>query len=131
MTQVAHSVRGRLRIRYPAAWLQSRRPRLEQRLRSVPGVRSARGSDLTGSLLIDYDPFSLAEHALLATLDAMTSELGGAPPREKTAAPDKVDIRRAPLLTLLGTSGVLGLTGVSMPAPLMAGRVGGGRRPPP
>ena len=123
MSEVAHAVRGRLRMRYPAAWLQSRRPRLEQRLRGMPGVRSARGSDLTGSLLIDYDPFTLAESALLETLDAMTDELGAAP-RGQTARPAaRVDLRRAPLLTLLGTSGVLGLTTFALPSPLLAGLV--------
>jgi heavy metal translocating P-type ATPase len=121
MHRVAHAVHGRLRVRYPAHWLQQRRATLEQRLRGVPGVRGARGSDLTGSLLIDYDPFALAEKALLDTLGAMTEELGGASPKHAAAA--KVDIRRAPLLLLLGTTSVLGLTCLPLPAPVLAGLV--------
>lgn len=123
MHRVAHAVRGRLRVRYPANWLQQRRATLEQRLRVVPGVQGARGSDLTGSLLIDYDPFALAEKALLDTLGAMTEELGGARPSHTAAPAAKVDIRRAPLLTLLGTTSVLGLTCLPLPAPLLAGLV--------
>jgi Cu2+-exporting ATPase len=120
MAPVAHSVRGRLRLRYPTTWLRSQRAVLEQRIQGLRGVRSARGSDVTGSLLIDYDPFTLAESALLRALDAMTRELGGVPRRGTTG---KVAVRRAPLLTLLGTTGVLGLTALPLPSPLLAGLV--------
>ena len=122
MARVAHSVPGRLRMRYSAAWLRSRRLALEQRLRGVPGVHGTRCSEVTGSLLVDYDPFTLAESALLEGLDLITRELG-ASPRDTATPPAKVDIRRAPLLTLLGTTGVLGLTGLPLPAPLLTGLV--------
>jgi len=123
MHRVAHSVRGRLRVRYPAQWFQHRRTTLEQRLRAVPGVRTARGSELTGSLLIDYDPFALAEKALVETLDALARELTAPPRHEATTAPAKIDIRRAPLLTLLGTTTVLGLACLPLPSPVLAGLV--------
>jgi len=124
MSPVAHSVRGRLRLRYPAGWLRSRRPALEQRLRAVSGVRRARASDVTGSLLVEYDPFTLAEDALLQTLDAMTRELGAAPSGAEAARPAaKLDVRRDALLVLLGTTSVLGLTRLSLPAPVLAGLV--------
>jgi Cu2+-exporting ATPase len=110
-------------MRYPAAWLRSRRPALERRLQSVPGVQRARCNEVTGSLLVDYDPFALAETALLEGLDEITRELGGEGARGTTTPPAKVDIRRAPLLTLLGTTGVLGLTGLSLPAPLLSSLV--------
>jgi Cu2+-exporting ATPase len=122
MHTVAHSVRGRLRVRYPSPWFQQRRATLEQRLRAVPGVRATRGSDLTGSLLIDYDPFALAEQGLLEALDALTEEITGTP-RRPAAPSGKVDIRRAPLLTLLGTTSVLGLACLPVPAPVLAGLV--------
>jgi Cu2+-exporting ATPase len=122
MHSVAHSVLGRLRVRYPAQWFQQRRTTLERRLGAVPGVRTARGSDVTGSLLIDYDPSALAEKALLEELDALTGELTGPAPRS-AAPPTKVDIRRAPLLTLLGTTSVLGLACLPVPSPVLAGLV--------
>src|SRR5262249_53590717 len=128
MHRVAHSVRGRLRVRYPPPWFRERRTMLEQRLRAMPGVRAAHGSDLTGSLLIDYDPFSLAEKALFEALDVLTEELTGAP-RHSPAASAKVDIRRAPLLTLLGTTSVLGLACLPVPPPILAGLVIAGGLP--
>lgn len=129
MPPVAHSVRGRLRMRYPVAWLRTQRGSLEQRLRGVPGVRRARGSEVTGSLLIDYDPFTLAEQALLETLDTIARDLGATPGHETSAPAPKIDVRRHSLLTLLGTTGVLGLTALSLPAPLRAGLVVAGGLP--
>jgi Cu2+-exporting ATPase len=72
---VAHSVRGRLRVRYPAAWLKTRRDAVERRLRAVPGVRGVAGNARTGSVRIDYDPFQLAEDGILATLRDLTGLL--------------------------------------------------------
>src|SRR5262245_57418530 len=129
MSQIAHSVRGRLRMRYPASWLRSARGDLEQRVRGVPGVRRARASELTGSLLIDYDPFALAEGALLDTLDAITRDLGGTPGRQAGAPAAKLDVRRNALLTLVGTTGALGLAALPLPAPLRAGLVVAGGLP--
>src|SRR5262249_7426308 len=129
MAHVTHAVRGRLRLRYPIAWFQSRRPTLEQRLRGTPGVRSARGSDLTGSLVVDYDPFTLAEHALLETLDTMTGALGAPSLSDKGTPATKIDVQRNALVTLLGTTGVLGLTGLPLPAPVLAGLVVAGGLP--
>ena len=58
--RIAHSVRGRLRVRYPAAWLRGRRGLVEARLRRLPGVRAVDGNPVTGSVRILYDPFTLA-----------------------------------------------------------------------
>jgi heavy metal translocating P-type ATPase len=121
MARVTHSVRGRLRVRDPTAWLQQCRAVLEQRLRTVPGVRTARGSDVTGSIIIDYDPFALAEKSLLQALDVMATELGARPAADKTAPAVKMDLGRAPLLTLLGTTTALGLSCLPLPSPLLAG----------
>jgi len=53
---IAHSVRGRLRVRYPAHWLEPRCAAIESELKTLPGVRAVQGRPLTGSLRIDYDP---------------------------------------------------------------------------
>src|SRR5262245_58576928 len=81
--RVAHASPGRLRVRYAPAWLTDRRPVLESRLRALSGVRNVAGSPVTGSLLIDYDPFSLAETMLLGELETMTATLD---PRARPAA---------------------------------------------
>ena len=73
---IAHSVRGRLRVRYPAHWLEPRYSAIESELRTLPGVRAVQGRPLTGSLRIDYDPYSLAADAIVDKLDRMTAELG-------------------------------------------------------
>jgi Cu2+-exporting ATPase len=124
--EIAHAVRGRLRIRYPSRWLQGRRSVVEAGLRSLPGVRRVDGSPVTGSVRIDYDPFRLAETALVSELHALTRRLDPAatPPAARSpgtlatlAAP------RAPLLSVLGTGAVLGLSWLPVSSPLLAGLV--------
>jgi P-type Cu2+ transporter len=106
--EIAHSVRGRLRLRYPATWLKTRRDAIESRLRRVQGVHAVRGSSLTGSVRIDYDPFSLAEAALIEELHAVTASLERAPVhRRRARAGPTVKLQGAPLLQLIGASGVL------------------------
>ena len=78
--EIAHSVRGRLRVRYPVPWLRRRGGALESGLRALPGVRAVTGSALTGSVRIDYDPFRLAEHGIIQALEQMNERLGGPPP---------------------------------------------------
>jgi hypothetical protein len=63
--EVVHTVPGRLRLRYPAPWLKSRHASVEHALRAIPGVRGVAPRATTGSVLIEYDPFRLAESALL------------------------------------------------------------------
>jgi len=58
---IAHSVRGRLRLRVPSPWLRTRQGAVESRLRALTGVRAVAGNTLTGSLRIDYDPFRLRQ----------------------------------------------------------------------
>src|SRR5262245_45906232 len=110
-------------MRYPTRWLRSLRPELEQRVAGLPGVRSARANDLTGSLLVTYDPFALAEARLLETLDDIAGELGARPAGASPAPAVKLDVGRHSLLMLLGTTGVLGLTGLSLPQPVLAGLI--------
>src|SRR5919198_4317567 len=108
-TTIAHSVRGRLRVRYPAAWLKRRWARIEPRLTTIPGVRAVEGRPLTGSVRIDYDPYRLAEEAIVEMLDELTAELGEAAPASAPAAPplQRGPLPTAPLLKMLGATGVL------------------------
>src|SRR5215813_1103262 len=123
--QVAHSVRGRLRVRYPIPWLKASRDALESRLRAIPGVRTVTGSTVTGSVRIEYDPFALAERALIDELHAMTAAIVDAPVRraKPETPPARLDVRRAPLLSLIGSSAVLAAACFPVSEPLLAGLI--------
>ena len=107
--RVAHSVRGRLRVRYPVGWLKPRQDAVVGTLRSVPGVRTVDGSGVTGSVRIEYDPFRLAESALVDVLRELDARLD----TDTHAAPATVEPRAAldasstPLVRLAGATGVL------------------------
>jgi len=132
---VAHSVRGRLRIRYPVRWLEGRRDALEAHLRAVPGVRTVVGSPVTGSLRIEYDPFRIAERRLIDQLEAMTGGIPSAPanpvdtgdsraePGTQRAPVAKLDPQRGPLLRLIGSSAVLAAACLPVPGSVLAGLV--------
>src|SRR5205085_2661332 len=83
---IAHSVRGRLRLRVPSPWLRTRQGAVESRLRALTGVRAVAGNTLTGSLRIDYDPFRLAEQSLVDELKHLDAHLTGAPPARRRGA---------------------------------------------
>src|SRR5687768_17079697 len=88
---VAHATRGRLRVRYPVSWLRRRRGVVEARLRGVRGVRSVLASSVTGSIVVDYDPFALAEVRLLGHLQQLHASLDRAPARVGAPAPRPAD----------------------------------------
>jgi P-type Cu2+ transporter len=124
--QVAHSVRGRLRVRYPAGWLTPHRETVVSTLRDVPGVRKVEGSRLTGSVRIDYDPFRLAEDVLVDTLRALDERLGTAPrrpPAEGAEPASRLEASSAPLVRLVGATSVLALTASGLSWPAMSGLV--------
>src|SRR5262245_32544099 len=100
--RVAHSVRGRLRVRYPAAWLKPRQHAVVSTLRSVPGVRTVNGSGLTGSVWIEYDPFRLAESTLVDVLRELDTRLDTGPPHvtEPPERPGGLDVSSMPLVRL-------------------------------
>ena len=115
---IAHSVRGRLRVRYPAHWLQPRYSAIESELKTLPGVRAVQGRPLTGSLRIDYDPYSLAADAIIHRLDRMMAELAtpstsipAHPPREP-----RQTLPSAPVLRVLGATSML-VTACCLPVP--------------
>jgi P-type Cu2+ transporter len=115
---IAHSVRGRLRVRYPAHWLQPRYSAIESELKTLPGVRAVQGRPLTGSLRIDYDPYSLAADAIIHRLDRMMAELvapskstlAHAPRRQRQTLPS------TPVLKVIGATSML-VTACCLPVP--------------
>jgi heavy metal translocating P-type ATPase len=122
--EVAHSIRGRLRVRYPAAWLRAQGRTVEAAIGSLPGVRAVNGSAVTGSVRIDYDPLRLAEGAILEALGRMEERLpaaGAAPPGRRVGG--KVSPGRAPLWRLAGASSVLCAACLPLPTPMIAGLV--------
>jgi heavy metal translocating P-type ATPase len=111
--RVAHSVRGSLRVRYPTAWLKPRQDAVVNTLRSVPGVRTVNGSGVTGSVRIEYDPFRLAESALVDVLRELDSRLDTSAPDMSSAPPEPpggLDASSMPLVRLAGATTVLALT---------------------
>jgi manganese/zinc-transporting P-type ATPase C len=117
---IAHSVRGRLRVRYPAHWLEPRYPEIESELKTLPGVRAVQGRSLTGSLRIDYDPYRLAADAIVDRLDRMTAELA-APSTSITAHSrrrPRQTLPPAPVLKVIGATSML-VTACCLPVPSM------------
>ena len=114
---VAHSVRGRMRVRYPTTWLRGRRALVEARLRAVPGVRAVDASGVTGSVRIQYDPFALAEDAILASLRDLGRHLEAPPLAEPAAPAAPARLTGAPGATanLVGTASVLAV--MCLPSP--------------
>jgi manganese/zinc-transporting P-type ATPase C len=115
---IAHSVRGRLRVRYPAHWLEPRYTAIESDLKTLPGVRSVEGRPLTGSLRIDYDPYRLAADAIVERLDRMTAELA-TPRTSKLAHPrwrQRQTLPSMPTLKVIGATSVL-VTACCLPVP--------------
>ncbi len=122
--EIAHAVRGRLRIRYPARWFAGRRDVVEAGVRRIPGIRSVDGNPTTGSVRILYDPFLLAEASLIDNLHELSEALD-APSRARAPATPhpRIETRRIPLLSVLGTGAVFALTWLPVAAPLRAALV--------
>ena len=120
---IAHSVRGRLRLRVPAPWLRTRQGAVESRLRSLAGVRTVSGNTLTGSLRIDYDPFRLIEQSLVDELKHLDAHLSGPPPARRRGAPSAVVGTKTPLLNVIGATSALAAACLPAPPALAAGLV--------
>ena len=115
---IAHSVRGRLRVRYPAQWLQPRYSAIESELKTLPGVRAVQGRPLTGSLRIDYDPYSLAADAIIQRLDRLMAELAAPSKSTLAHAPrrPRQTLPSAPVLKVIGATSML-VTACCLPVP--------------
>jgi calcium-translocating P-type ATPase len=64
---VLHALPGRLRV-HLAGWEGGGQRHIEQRLRRLAGVRCVQANPVTGNVLIDYDPQTANEPALLEIL---------------------------------------------------------------
>src|SRR5262252_401387 len=125
---VAHATHGRLRVRYPVGWLRPRRDTLESELRALSGVQSVATSVVTGSLLIAYDPFYLAEEMLIGELEAMSHRLDGGRSHagaiaRQTSIVEPIGAADSSLLPLLGTSAILAGACLPVPPAALAGLV--------
>src|SRR6266404_1054444 len=121
---IAHSVRGRLRLRVPSPWLRTRQGAVESRLRALTGVRAVAGNTLTGSLRIDYDPFRLAEQSLVDELKHLDAHLTGPPPaRRRGAQPSTLVGTKTPLLNVIGATSALAAACLPAPPALAAGLI--------
>ena len=118
-------MRGRLRVRYPAAWLRGRRELVEARLRGLPGVRAVEGNPVTGSLRILYDPFTLAEDTIVASLQELSDHLDA--PRLEPGGSERSRPRltTAPgaTINLIGSASVLAAVCLPSPPVLATGLV--------
>jgi heavy metal translocating P-type ATPase len=122
--RIAHSIRGRLRIRYPVPWFRRRRAAVESRVRAVPGVHGVDGSTVTGSLRIEYDPFQVAEDVIVDALKEIDERLEQAPEPPRLPGPrSRLAGKQTPLLNVLGTSSVLAATCLPAPPGVVAGLV--------
>ena len=115
--RVAHSVRGRLRVRYPTAWLRGHGGLVEARLRGMPGVRTVQGNTVTGSVRVDYDPFTLAADAIIASLRELGEQLDAPRLDSVPTVRPRARLTSAPGATvnLIGTASVL--AAVCLPSP--------------
>jgi cation-transporting P-type ATPase I len=88
--RVVHTVRGRVRVHFPQ-WSGDNHEALEERIRGLPGVVSARASPQTRNALIHFRAEDVDEPALIGGLAGLDSELGRSPspgPQRPAAAPD-------------------------------------------
>jgi hypothetical protein len=69
--QAIHSLPGRVRIHLPGV---SRLQAIEMRLSGIDGVHSVRANDLTGNVLICFDPGKVSERSLLALVRVVWRE---------------------------------------------------------
>jgi Cu2+-exporting ATPase len=121
-TPVAHSIPGRLRLRYPPRWLAGHATAVERALTGVPGVRAVSARGVSGSVVVEYDPSRTGDRALLAALADMAR---GAP--AATARPDATGARRTagrpfPLSFAVAT-GALAAAWLPLPGPVVAALV--------
>jgi hypothetical protein len=88
--RIRHAMRGRLRVYLPGLTDSQRQP-IEIRLGRLAGVRHVRANPLTGSVLVQFDPATTDETAVLAEL----RPLPAAEPPARGASPLPLVLRLA------------------------------------
>jgi Cu2+-exporting ATPase len=123
--RIAHSVPGRLRIRYPPHWLRPRQAAIQDALSRLPGVRSVSARGVTGSVLVEYDAARTAEPAVVAALTALGSHRPVDEPASRatsrgttlgSAVPGA-----SPLVPFLTATGMFAASFLPVPGPIMSG----------
>lgn len=122
---VAHHHPGRLRLRSRAFEIDARmREDVERWLAAQPGVRVVRAHDLTGSVLVDYDPSRADPGELLLALAARSRlAVCAREPREPVAQRVYGAARAVDLRLRAASGGRLGLS-IVVPAALGLASVG-------
>lgn len=69
---VVHTLPGRLRLHIPRL-AQLGAERIEEQVRGLPGIESARANALTGNVLVEYDPQRLTAADVRAALAALAA----------------------------------------------------------
>ena len=75
---ILSSIPGRIRVHLPH-WPGNGQRCLERRVRTLPGVRRVEANSLTGNILINFDPRTTDENALLAILGTARQDTAGLP----------------------------------------------------
>jgi magnesium-transporting ATPase (P-type) len=75
---ILSSIPGRIRVHLPH-WPGNGQRSLERRVRTLPGVRRVEANPITGNILINFDPRTTDENALLAILGTARQATDGLP----------------------------------------------------
>jgi Cu2+-exporting ATPase len=120
--RMAHAVPGRLRLRYPPAWLAREGQALAADLRRLPGVRAVETRSLTGSVVVEYDPRRTPEPDVLAVMARApaAARRDRVRPRGRPASSRGL-AARLPGLRLAGASVAFGAAWLPFPSPVLAG----------
>ncbi|HSH39114.1 MAG TPA: hypothetical protein VK993_10035, partial [Chthoniobacterales bacterium] len=65
--RILHAMPGRVRVHLPE-WSGKGRREVESRLRELPGVQGVRADNVTGNVLVRFDPAAIDNDAILAAL---------------------------------------------------------------
>src|SRR5947209_17264008 len=71
--RLLHAIPGRVRVHLPA-WQGAGRRQLERQLRQLPGVRKVEANQLTGNLLVQFDPRATDQQTVLDAVHALEPE---------------------------------------------------------
>lgn len=113
MTRIVAAIPGRIRVRDGGLRQPDRQARLHAELLALPGVLSAKGNEVAGSVVVHYDAACVSsEHMEMQVEQAVDAEL--VQPRDKAAIARRLRINRAAKYGMLGslaTSLALAATG--------------------
>jgi cation-transporting ATPase I len=83
--RVLHALPGRMRVKL-SGWMAQNGHVVEPRLRTMPGIRRAEANNLTGNLLIEFDPAVMDQRSILNVIEST--------PQEEMPRPERRPARR-------------------------------------